>query len=280
MAYRITPVKEKFDPALTRGELNFINNLRSTFGKGPYDEHNLDFFPTTIRLHYKDELDDLIRKGIFELSPSQEEFDFTPEGWEAYVDLLKRQKEWEAGNRNVSFLDQKYFQVDGENKWELMKAFYRIFLLAKKSIRLQEPYPDAKFIFLLGDIGSSVLIKFLTSEKQKDKAKLIASKSALSELLVVRSNTEVKINNKIHARRIIIDEKWVWESTGSQTTKDILTFTKITDVKNQMDLFEKSWSSGSNFSGSKKREIEEMIDSAFFDETQDKSSLQAEKGGE
>lgn len=244
MANRIIAIKEEFDPEFSEGELSFISLLRSYFNNGPYRFEQLHAFGMLNRLYYQDYIDDLIRKGIFERSPDHKFFKFTQEGWEAYVDLFHKQKAWEEGKTELSITEKPNFRVDASNKLALMKTLGNIYSLASIRLIIQEPYPLKNFILMLGDIEDSIEIKILTSEKQKDKAKLMSAKAALEELTRARKNTQVRINNKIHARKIIVDEAFTWQSTGSQSTNDSLIYTKVKELQKELGEFKKDWSEG------------------------------------
>jgi hypothetical protein len=244
MAHRIVPTFQEFDPKFTKDELNFIEIMQSQWGDGPYEESQFDHFYFQLRVSCQDSLGQLIEKGIFMYSPDYSTFDFTVPGWQAYLDLLKKQQAWNEGKRTFSILEKDTFQVDTtKDKFELIKILNDLISMADKSILFQDPYPEPKFIFFFNDANSNVSIKFLTSRKH-GKFKLEQTLTILKELQKIKEGIEVKFNNKAHNRRIIIDNEFAWEINASQTTNDIITFTRLKNVEKQIDFFNKDWIQG------------------------------------
>lgn len=247
MAHKIIPVFEKFEPNFTESELNSLNLLRSQFGNGPFDKENLYFFGFRARDSIEESIRSLVRKGIISFSPDYKSFNFTDDGWDAYIEIFKAQKEWESGKRNLDIVDKPIFKIDGRNKILLAKAYASIFDLAKKFILIQDAYMEAVFIYTLGDINDAINIKILTAEKGANKARHIATRGAIRLLLDSRNNTEVKLNNNFHPRKIIIDGEWAWIIDGSQGTKDMLTFSKMPHAETETREFREIWSKSSDF---------------------------------
>jgi len=121
--------------------------------------------------------------------------------------------------------------------FDAFKDIERIMLSAKSQICMIDPYVDKTlFSLYFADVPRNISIRLLTN-KMSDKFEEVAKRFKIQ-----KSNFEVRTNNKIHDRYILIDKRpWVIGQSIKNAGKKPLSIVELTDARSALALFETLW---------------------------------------
>jgi hypothetical protein len=241
---------------------NFMDELASTefkflkvcerFGLGSssgvdVDEFLLATYPYqwTAEQTARKQLKILECKEIIHFSPDGTRFKLTDYGSQLFYSKKREEEDWFNQGPFIKLNPQKKEEIDikqGEHfkgYWEVVEILKR----AKRTIKIQDAYIGVETIAMLNEVQDSVDIQILTSDKHwKHKELGLVSFSKFKRQR--KGRTEIKINNDVHSRRVIIDDLEVYSSDDS--LKDIglhkaSKIKKLENVEEELTNYDTAW---------------------------------------
>ena len=190
-------------------------------------------------------LDRLVKKEVVVSSPDGVRFKLTNYGNQLFLNKLREEKEWINQGPFVKLNPEKKEEIDikqGEHfkgYWEITEILKR----AKKLIKIQDAYIGRETIAILNELDESIEIKVLTTDKRwKHKDLSMVAFELFKKGR--KGKTEIKVNNAIHSRRLIIDDLEVYQS--DESLKDIgvhnaAKITRLFNIEEELVNFDNAW---------------------------------------
>ncbi len=190
-------------------------------------------------------ISELVKKNILTFSPDGTKFKLTNYGNELFSNKIKEEENWINQGPFIKLRPEKKEEINvkqGEyfkGYWEIINILKR----AKKTIKIQDAYIGTDTIAMLNELNETISIQILTSDKNW-KHKDLALTSFLKFKKDRKGTTELRINNLIHSRRIIIDDLEVYSCDDSLKDIGIHKASKIirlNKIDEELDNYNIAW---------------------------------------
>lgn len=187
------------------------------------------------------DLDKLIRKGAISESPNGYQIKLTDFGYELMKNHMRNKSDWSKQKViRANLSDKNEVLVHKGNHYKGYEVVRDIFLSAKASLCIQDPYIGPEIFSLIYELDQIKIKVLLGKKPYKERASaILAYKQLKKEIDMI----EMKVSSKIHNRYIFVDEKSVYQVGGSikQLGEKDDIIRKINNVDSLLREFKKEW---------------------------------------
>lgn len=195
-------------------------------------------------------MNSLAEKEVICSSPDGMRLKLTDFGWQLFSNKVREEENWLNQGPFVKMNPNKKDEINikqGEHfkgVWEVISVLKR----AIKNVKIQDAYIGVETLAILNELKEEIAIQILTSDKWKDRNLFfpILEKFRKSR----KGKIEIKINNSIHSRRMIIDDSEVYSSDDSFKDIGLHSSAKIKclmKIEEEIINFNKAWSVAKDF---------------------------------